>query len=389
MTSEPPVVLLGGGASAVSAARSMARRGRPVHVLPESPGPFPARASRYVRHCPRLPPDVDRSAVWLSWLGELEPSVVVPCGDAGVEFVADQRSRLTAHGHWPAVGDDEFLHAVLDKRTTYALADRAGVPRPRTADADTPDAAVAAARELGFPCGLKPRFSHRFAALGTPAKAVVVHDERMLAGELEALLARGAQMLLTEIVPGPEDAYCSYYGYRDRTGKELLHYTKRKLRQYPTGFGNGTYHRSEHVEDAVELGRLFFAGAGLLGLGNVEFKRDARDGQLKLIECNPRLTAATELIRRCGVDLAELVYADALGRVVPPGTVHHGLHQWWPLLDVRAMLQGRREGSMTARAWARSLAVRKSRPLWDLRDPGPSLVHAATVSGRAVRRLQA
>lgn len=385
---DPPAVLLGGSVNAVSVARSLHRRGRPVHVLPEASGAVPARASRCVTSCPVLPDGADPSRAWRDWLGALAPAVVIPCGDAGVEFLTEHRGELTAAGHWPALGDDDVLRAMLDKEATYAVADRAGVERPQTASAATVEAAVVAARAIGYPCALKPRVSHRFAALGPPAKAVVVHDEAMLVRELTGLLTRGAQLLLTEIVPGPEDAFCSYYGYRDRSGAELLHYTKRKLRQYPTGFGNGTFHRSEHVPEAVELGRRFFAAAGLLGLGNVEFKRDARDGRLKLIECNPRLTAATELVRRSGVDLAELVYAGALGGPATVGPAVHGRHQWWPLQDLLAMTAGRRAGTTTTARWLRSLAVRQSLPLWDPRDPGPSLAHSASLVRRAARRAR-
>lgn len=43
------------------------------------------------------------------------------------------------------------------------------------------------------------------------------------------------------------------------------------------------------------------------------FKRDGRDGRFKLIECNPRFTAANELVRQAGTDLARLAYRRALG----------------------------------------------------------------------------
>ena len=53
-------------------------------------------------------------------------------------------------------------------------------------------------------------------------------------------------------------------------------------------------------------------------MGNVEFKRDTRDGRLKLIECNHRFTAANELVRRAGIDLARIAYDRACGDDVPP-----------------------------------------------------------------------
>lgn len=381
-----PVVLLGGAVNAVSVARSMGRRGRAVRALPEHHGQLPLRASRWVTDCPPLPADRPVRDSWDAWLAELPPSVVIPCGDLGIEHVIERRAQLVEQGHAPAEGDDDFLRAVLDKERTYELADRAGVEHPRTASAASVDDALAAAAVLGYPLGLKPRFSHRFATLGTRTKAVVVQSEPDLVRELTWLIEAGAEMLLTEIVPGPEDAFCSYYGYVDSSGQELLHYTKRKLRQYPARFGNGTYHLTEHVPEAAALGRAFFREAGLRGLGNVEFKRDERDGRLKLIECNPRITAASELVRRSRVDLAEIVYAGALGRHAPQGPIRYGLHQWVPLQDLRALGDYRREGTLTVPQWLGSLRGRQSLPLFALSDPTPSLVNAAQVGKRAVLR---
>lgn len=379
-------MLLGGGVNVVSAARSAGRRGRAVHVLPQTPGPVPAAASRYVTSCMRLEPGDDVVARWTDELARLAPSVVVPCGDVGVELLATRRVDLRALGHLPAEGDDAFLLAMLDKQSTYELADAAGVERPATRAVDTVEQACAAAGELGYPCGLKPQVSHAFSLLGTGCKGFVVRDDGELRACLGPLLDAGARMLVTEVVPGPDDAYCSYYGYVDAAGRELLHYTKRKLRQHPVRFGSGTYHLSENVPDAATLGRQFFASAGLRGLGNVEFKRDERDGRLRLIECNPRLTAAAELVRRSGVDLTEMVYAGALGRAQPAGPVEHGRYQWLPLQDLRALAGYRREGTLTTRSWARSLVGRQTLPVFALSDPGPSMAQGVLTARRAVRR---
>lgn len=383
---DPPVVLLGGGVNTVSAARSYGRRGRQVVVLSEGGPAAAVRASRHVRSCIPVPTDAPVQEHWAAVLATLPPSVLVPCGDVGVELLATRRAELEALGHHPVEGDGEFLLAALDKQRTYELADLAGVERPATRVVSTVGAALQAGAELGFPLGVKPRFSHRFATLGTGRKAYVVHDRSQLQACLAPLVEQGVQMLLTEIVPGPDDAFSSYYGYIDDAGRELLHYTKRKLRQYPVHFGTGTYHRAEHVPEALRLGRQFFLAAGLRGLGNVEFKRDARDGRLRLIECNARLTAAADLVRRSGLDLAEVVYQRALGREVDVGPIHYGLSQWLPLQDLRALRGYRREGSLDTATWSRSLLRRQSLPLLDWSDPGPSLAHAGLLATRALHR---
>jgi predicted ATP-grasp superfamily ATP-dependent carboligase len=379
-------VLLGGAANAVSAARSAGRLGLPVTVLADAPGRPPAASSRWTTAWQAPAPGAEVQSSWSAMLEQHPPAVLVPCSDNGVELLARRRADLVALGHAPAEGDDRFLLAMLDKQQTYDLADAAGIARPATQVVTDLASAADVADDLGYPCGAKPRVAHAFARLGTGSKGQVLHDRRELAAYLGPLLDAGAQMLLTEVVAGPDDAYCSYYGYRDGEGRELLQYTKRKLRQYPVRFGTGTYHLSDDVPEAAELGRRFFALSGLRGIGNVEFKRDSRDGQLKLIECNARLTAATELVRRSGIDLLELVYSGATGKAATAPTARYGLHQWVPLNDLRAARAYRRTGELSWPSWLRSLAGRQSFPLFSCSDPGPFLTAGAATGRRALRR---
>ena len=61
-------------------------------------------------------------------------------------------------------------------------------------------------------------------------------------------------MLVTEIIPGPEDSYHSFYGYLDERGESLIHVTKQKFRQYPPLFGLATYHVMSREPEVMELG---------------------------------------------------------------------------------------------------------------------------------------
>ena len=96
-------------------------------------------------------------------------------------------------------------------------------------------------------------------------------------------------------------------------------------------------------------------GGRLRGLANVEFKRDARDGTLKLIECNVRFTAVNELIARSGIDLADFVYRRQLGQTVAlPARARNDVCMWWPVQDTIACMITHRRGELSLRDWARA-----------------------------------
>jgi predicted ATP-grasp superfamily ATP-dependent carboligase len=233
--------------------------------------------------------------------------------------------------------------------------------------------------DIPYPCFLKPVFSHRFRR-HFEGKGVVVHTPKELERSYAEISAAGVRVLLTEIIQGVDDEYCSYYTYIEEDGEPLVHFTKRKIRQYPVGFGIGTYHVTRWEPEAADLGLRFARSVGLRGLVNVEFKRDRHDGALKLIECNPRLTAGNEVVRRAGVDFARIAYDRALGLPVRPlSGFREGVHQWTPSDDYRAFLQYMARGELSTGQWVGSLLHRQMIPLIAYDDLGP-LVHRLSIS---------
>ena len=385
----PPVVVLGGEAIAVSVARSLGRRGIPVHALGVASDPV-----RWSRWCTEF---VDLGAgegVVDRWLGWLESpaapagAVVMPCNDDAVELIARHRARLEAAGLVPVEGDDRAARAMLDKDATYAVAEAAGVSAPRSVTVRTPEELRAALDEVGWPAALKPVHSHVFARhFGLLQKVLLADDPEALVAAFAEPAAFGVAMLVTEIVPGEEDAFCSYYSYIDPDGEPLFSVTKRKLRQYPPRFGLGCFHVTDRNPEAAELGLRFFRAAGIRGLACVEFKRDARDGRLRLIECNHRLTLATEQLRRAGADLPWFQYARAAGLPDPDVRYREGVTLWAPARDFRHYLARRGDGDLPFGTWARSVARPHAFLLASVVDPLPAVAAVGSGIRRGARRV--
>lgn len=374
--------------NALSLARSLRRRGIPVYALAGSVG-NPAllhsnAPSRYVAPTAGLEP----ADSWMEWLKkEPDGCFLLPCSDEGVEFVARRRSEIEAAGHVAIEANDEVLLAMLDKSRTYELARSVGVPAPNTATLRSADD-LGLVDAFEFPCALKPVESHVFVRRFLPsAKGAHVRSREDAVRVLEPILEEGIAMLLTEVVEGTDEC-CSYYSYLDTDGEPLVHFTKRKLRQYPTRFGLGTYHMTKWLPEVAELGLRFFQGIGLRGMGNVEFKRDRRDGQLKIIECNPRFTNAQPLVLASGIDFGYLAYARLAGIAPPlPGTFRENMGMWFPVEDIRALRDYREDGELTTAAWLRSLLHRQSFALFDWRDPKPSIHNSLRYAGALRRRV--
>jgi D-aspartate ligase len=373
---QPPAIVIGGDENGLSVVRSLGRQGVPVYALGCSDT---VRHSRFVRWASanRDPSRQARpQAEWLEWLtgegtGMAPGAVLLACNDNALEVITRNRSALERH-YVIGEGYDEAALAMLDKVTTYELAARAGVPAPRIWRIDSRRELEAALPELTYPCALKPRQSHLFSR-HFEVKLLVARSEPELLERFDEVDRLGLQVLLTELISSADDQHWSYWTYVDRTGRRLFHFTKRKLRQYPIHFGMGTCHISVHSPEVAELGSRFVEGAGIRGIAIVEFKRDPRDGVLKLMECNARFPKATDISVRSGIDFPWLVYSHLTGRPLPrTDTFRKGVQLWFPLDDYRAFRSYRRAGELSWTTWLRSLSLSPRFAVFRWSDPGPA-----------------
>ena len=109
--------------------------------------------------------------------------------------------------------------------------------------------------------------------------------------------------------------------------------------------------------EVAELGLRFCQSVGLRGLLNVEFKRDSRDGELKLIECNHRFTASTALHLAAGLNVRAVHLQPPARRSPLPrdrASLPRAFALWYPLDDLRAFKDYRRVGEMTSSVRARA-----------------------------------
>lgn len=373
----PPVIVVGGSANALSIARALGRKGVQVHGLGV---PAAVTASRFM-HRIDTAGEASEATLAEALLGPttdgLRGAVVLAGSDVGITVLARHRAALLDRFRLD-VSDVDAQTAMLDKLTTYEHATAAGVPTPLYWKVDGPADIERNRDEFVYPLIVKPLLSHEYqAAFPGRTKFRVARGFDELVAEYRTLAQAGLGVLLTEQIPGPDDLLCSYYTYLDASGTATFDFTKRILRRHPPGMGLASYHITDWNPEVRDVALRLFKSVGLRGLANAEFKRDERDGLLKLIECNARFTAANGLVAAAGLDLAEHVYARVLG--IPhelPSRYAVGRRLLSPVEDVRSFLALRRAKQLTTGRWLRSLAHPQVFPYlaWD--DPAPALSRA-------------
>lgn len=383
----PSAILFGGFFQAFQVVQSLAARSIVVYALNDRWNA--ARFSRLARAI-RLPANAPYAQAATAFLtgsasDHLQGSALFAAGDVELEIVAKHRDALSRKFLLDLSNPGAQL-MMLDKLATYEAAKEAGVATPRFWQVRSEKDLYCLREELVYPLIVKPKVSHVFQKR-FKVKFFLAEGFNQLLESYRVAKSADIEVLLVEKIPGPDSRYCSYYTYLDEEGNALFDFTKRIIRRYPMNMGLASYHITDRVEHVRELSLKLFRHVGLQGLANAEFKCDERDGQLKLIECNARFTAANTLVARAGFDLGNFVYNRIVGISQPPlSDFRIGLRLWDPLRDWRAFLELRERGELTFLQWLASVMHRSSLSYFSWRDPLPGLLRLISWSAAPKER---
>jgi D-aspartate ligase len=382
-----PVLLLGGKENALSVTRHLGRLGVPVRA--SGPRNCWALHSRFCAEALPVPNSMKQQEYWESLLlgndGRLNGHIIWAMSDDAIEFLNRNRPRLAAR----YVLDDcdtDLQRQFLDKMKTLELARQAGVAAPQHWKVQN-EADLAALRgQIKFPAVVKPIQSHAFTKVFGKKLFIVEDSFDELAALVRKAWAHRLDIFIAEMVPGPDSLLSSYYTYRTQDGSHLFDFTKSVIRRWPVNRGNACYHKTGWLPETAEAGAKFFDSVGLRGLGNIEFKRDTRDGKLKVIEVNARFTAAQELVRRSGIPIDLIIYCRLTKQPLPAFTrSDKELRMWYPLRDFLGFAELWRRGELSLLGWIKSVATTcHVFPLFSLSDPLPVVGAVVALAQRLV-----
>jgi predicted ATP-grasp superfamily ATP-dependent carboligase len=179
------------------------------------------------------------------------------------------------------------------------------------------------AAKARFPCLMKPVHFREWEHF--PQGHPLLCRKIALAGtreELEAQyrLVEGVtpEVVLQEVIEGPDDAKLVYLSCYGRNGERLGACLLRELRTTPIYFGSASVVAPVEDPETDALCDGFLRNLGYAGLCEIELKRDSRDGRVKMIEANPRYSVTADAAPYAGVDIGWLHYLDLIGQPVRP-----------------------------------------------------------------------
>lgn len=312
----PRAIVFPDNPAALAAARELGLAG--VEVLVAGPTRGPASASRFTEflEMPNLYTDAPAWAEAMSAYGKEQevPPVLIATEDAALLVLDAYHEMLGAYfmRPHPAPG---VVSAILDKRRLYANAEALGIAVPRN-------------RELFDTEGLdgldpkgvliKPSCRYyldrngrvRSFRLETGATKVIGGSPSAAA---RIVLKAGFPTLLQEAIPGGYENLVTIALVLSRDGRVLDFMGACKEHEYPEPFGDGLIVREHHDPGLLQQTVSLLKSFGYWGICDVEFKRDAKTGEYKLLDANPRPWLWMNLATRMGKPLLLHAYNQTTG----------------------------------------------------------------------------
>ncbi len=379
--------------SALAVTRSLGRRGIPVTVADERRQSM-AGVSRYCRSAIRVPaPTTDGKGFVHEIRQEISRAghrVVIPTDDVTLSLLAEARPSFEGLAALP-FPDLEAISLAHDKSSLMSLAQEKEIPVPKTVVVRDPADLTRAIEQVGFPAVVKPRLS-RFQQGGKWIEGGgthYVHTVRELKSACETVHPVVPFPLVQEYVPGEGRGVFLLLN----RGKVRGAFAHRRIREKPPSGGVSVLSESVALDPALlEHSRRLLEALKWHGVAMVEFKRDARDGVVKLLEINGRFWGSLQLAVDAGIDFPYLLYRMAVdGDIEPVLSYQEGVRLYWSLgnldwlylrLRDRGQVAGRfgtlREYMKPSGKTARAEVFR-----WD--DPAPALEEISQYIGHSVR----
>ena len=318
-----PAIVLGRGPTALGILRCLTMAGIPAYVA--------CPASDHVTHSRWYRPTPGRNT-WDGSLGPhayellrhmpLQKAVLIAGADDAALWLTDLPNTELASRYFLSTSSRETQEILQDKSRFSTFLQSAHIPHPRTfcieCDADI-EAIPFDELDRVF---IKPVNSQKFSDV-TGVKGIWVTRKDELHAAWRRLHDQGFRLMAQEYVPGTASDHYFVDGFLDGSGDMTGLFARQRIRISPPDFGNSSYCRSiplEQLQTPIDDIKRLLAELNYRGIFSAEFKRDKRDGVYRILEVNTRAWTYVEFAARCGVNVCEMAYQDALGLPVHQAT---------------------------------------------------------------------
>ena len=312
----------------------------------------------------------------LKLLGSRLPqkAVLFPCTDMNVLLVSRHRESLSPWYHI-SLPPPDVVEMMLNKFTFYSYAQEKGLPIPPTWFLRSGKDAEKAAKQINFPCVLKPPISATLEwERRSKLKAYKIDDQKELLQSYDHFSDWADVLIVQEWIEGSDNNLFTCNCYFDAKSDSVVTFVSQKIRQWPPLTGEGCLSVECRNDDILQETLRVFSGLNYHGLGYLEMKQDRRTGNYYITEPNiGRPTGRSAIAEAGGVELLYTMYCENIGKPLPENRQQRYQGAKWIYLrrDVQSLVYNWLRGNLTLRQWWQTLRGKKAYAVFSWTDLGP------------------
>jgi predicted ATP-grasp superfamily ATP-dependent carboligase len=357
-TSTPVVVLSPHHHGALGIFRSLGVLGVPIYAVEDGRFSPPLR-SRYccgVFHWNMRTTAPQASVASLLKISETFGTrpILIPTDDATAALIQEAAEPLRGAYRFPILPQG-LVWRLSNKRQLFFLCREYGHPTPETAFPQSRREVLQFLEKAVFPLVLKG-IDDRIVFGQTKVAMEIAQNADELLQCYDSLEGQQQNVMLQEYIPGNADSVWMFNGYFNEKSECLAGFTGRKLRQRPLATGITTLGICLQNAAAELPIRELLSSLGYRGIVDIGCRFDARDGQYKLLDVNPRIGCTFRLfVDPNGLDVVRACYLDLTGQAVQAERASEGRKWLVENLDVLTLPDHLKQRKLTFGQWLRSL----------------------------------
>lgn len=245
----------------------------------------------------------------IEYLKTNEIDVTISVGDVSSDILSANKKVLTEYTRIINPDYPVFIQAANKLNLmNYCMSN--GLPCPRTYHLDS-EIIRKIETLLSFPVIVKP-------TIGVGAVGLHKFDKK---AELEKcaseLINQYGELIIQEFIPSGGIPQYQAEAFVDEDGKMKVCLIIEKPRYFPVSGGTSTANISIYHPIIRNIAKELLEGLPWRGAADIDFIFDQRDGSIKILEINPRVTAGIKIGFAAGVDFADLHIKLAMGQEIP------------------------------------------------------------------------
>ncbi|HEY7391355.1 MAG TPA: hypothetical protein VH640_22760 [Bryobacteraceae bacterium] len=373
--SAPVVVFPSGHHAGLGIARSLGRLGVPVYSIDEAAWE-PAFSSRYCAGRFVLNRENRSSGEYLSGVLNIgrklgHRPILIPTTDREAIWIANNAAALGEVFRFPQ-RDAALVHALCDKSRMQELAASTGIETAACVVPRSKDDLSLFAKMAAFPVMLKAIDAERLRGLLGRTKILIWTAPELLDVSMKALDGETPNFLIQEFIPGED---WMFNGYFDANADCLFGVTAKKVRRFPPQTGVTSLGVCLWDEPVYQTTVAFMKAIGYRGIVDIGYRRDSRNGKLRILDVNPRIGCTFRLFAATnGMDVVRALYLESTGQAVPPGQASEGRKWIVEDFDLVSALRSGWTGDLRLKEWIRSLRGVEEAACFSIDDPLPALL---------------